>query len=281
MLGVVIVIILIFFVLIFKRRKKGNRQVQQNEASISAENTNKEAIRAAEFLNRPINVMDDDKTKRDAEYEIVLKEHERLIEAIHVPEAVTPCDVDLTPTEKVFLWYLNGKPVRRPNIAVYWFIEYGLHDYQNCVQKLFDGGYLTVAAPAESLSMLTKQQLNEILDDYALPKTGRKADLVQRIVETIPEEAINSIYKDIVRFAFTPRGHQEVNNAYSLVYFHQHRSHVPGGFSLDDVDYIVNKFPRLSPDEILLLLPEIYERARQNGCLTMENISLEELLKSK
>lgn len=256
---VIFIIVLLACIILAFSLKKNNKKGKSNTYTSVANDEKSKAIRASEYLNKPINVMDDDKEKRDAEYEIVKKEHDRLINSIHVPEIISPCDVELTPTEKVFLWYINGKPTNKPNIAVYWFIEYGVHDYQACIQKLFDGGYLTTASPKDSLSKLTIQQLGNILDDYALPKTGKKVDMVQRIIDTIPEDAINSIYKDFLRFSYTMKGHQTVNNAYPIIYFHQHKSHIPEGFTLDDVDYAVKRFPHLSPDEILILLPQIYK----------------------
>lgn len=92
--------------------------------------------------------------------------------------------------ELLFLDYLDGMPINNPPIAQKWYYEYGLN-YEETIKKLLAQGYLELSH-SRDLSKCTVAKLKEILSQKNLPRSGRKAELIERIISNFTEEEYQS-----------------------------------------------------------------------------------------
>lgn len=216
---------------------------------------NKSAIKAARKIAAPFisSVEDHDRVVvyRQALYAIVQDEHKEQIDSIHVPEKVHPQKLTLNRKERLFLWYLNGKRTDIENVGVYWYIEYQLYDYQACVQKLFDGGYLQCARPSDSLEVLKLEDLKSILKEAKLPSSGTKTKLCARIRDALSDEYINDRYPHFQTFSCTDQGNRIIQESAATIYLHQHKMNLPVHLDFRDVEKMARKYPQLSGKEIV------------------------------
>lgn len=118
------------------------------------------------------------------------KEHSDKMFALHQAEIkkFNPEGLDLssasnnqlTSVEKYFLKYLNNLSVETPNIAGYWTYEYNI-DYKKTITKFINNGYIEISN--NSISVCTVAELKTILKDNKLTVSGKKADLINRIID--------------------------------------------------------------------------------------------------
>lgn len=93
----------------------------------------------------------------------------------------------LTDIEALFLDYIDNRSTSPFKVGGYWVHDYHL-DLNQEMQKYFRSGYLQFASISFSLSKTTVPELKKILSSHQLKVSGKKAELIQRILENIPEE---------------------------------------------------------------------------------------------
>lgn len=96
--------------------------------------------------------------------------------------------ITLFPREIIFLQYNNKKNTKNfkefPN---YWYMQHGIQ-FQKVLEKFFKGGYLRFATEEEKLASLKKTELQELLAEHGLKKTGNKDALIRQILQNLPKE---------------------------------------------------------------------------------------------
>lgn len=131
--------------------------------------------------------------------------------------------VQLSLEEILFLWYLDGNDATAEGIAGYWTHDYHI-DYGAVSKKLFSYGYLTFAGTGEKLANKKVSELKKLLADNDLPVSGRKDALIQRVLESIPQDKIEQAFPEEY-FALTTAGAQLIIANEHLTYIHRHRAH--------------------------------------------------------
>lgn len=100
-------------------------------------------------------------------------------------------------TDIFFLKYINGRSVENANIAQYWYYEYGLN-YANELKKLYSSDILRISNV--NISKLKVADLKNILRHFNLPLSGKKADLMNRILDNISSEDLSSFLGDSIHY---------------------------------------------------------------------------------
>lgn len=124
----------------------------------------------------------------------------------------------LTPKEILFLIYINNKSVKS-KIARYWETEYDL-DVEYTIKHLIYLNYLTTENYRYNLERATKRELNVILEEYNLPITGKKSELVQLIKKHVPIDKQKEYFSGLY-YTQTIKGEQIVLNHNCLNEFHK------------------------------------------------------------
>ena len=268
--SIIVFCVIVFFVLRCSRKllPKKITQIRSETWTIP---------KAVSILNKPRNVFDEDAfALREKAYDFILDEHKRQLDSLKLPDTCIPCENDLTPVEILFLWYINGKSVFSPHIAPYWMIDYHVFCYQNLIQKLINSKCLTVIEPYDSLQYLKSEQLKSILDDYAIPSKGKKAELVERIQCNFSPSIINDLCRDSYMYKATPLGETIIGDNEIYILYHRGKSKQLG-LSIDDIEFVNKLFPNATArnkEEMACLMVQD-ARARHyisEGCTLRQNV---------
>ena len=90
--------------------------------------------------------------------------------------------------------------------------------HQSLVQKNF----LVPSTPEEILNSLKVVELKDILVSHSLSVTGRKADLVQRIIDSMDVNELDVLKKEKC-YSLSNAGRKFLDDNYDYVMFHKHR----------------------------------------------------------
>lgn len=111
-----------------------------------------------------------------------------------------PLNVDYEPilsTDIFFLKYLDGRTLEHPDIAQYWYYDYNLN-YSDEIKKLISAGLLTITNI--NLKKFKIEDLKNILRQFNLPLSGKKAILQKRILENISFDELSSFLDDSTHY---------------------------------------------------------------------------------
>ena len=103
-----------------------------------------------------------------------------------------------------------------------WWFEYGIRDVGHALESIKDRGFIRYQTKYEALSSLKMDQLKKILRNEGLPENGKKAELVERITESVSEDKIQ-IDGFIARYVLTESGQIELGRNGYVPYMHKHR----------------------------------------------------------
>lgn len=85
---------------------------------------------------------------------------------------------------------------RNDEYSRYYEGKYGIKNINKLHKWLYDNGYLRNAYLDEALNLYKVPELKMILESLGLPKTGKKADLIERIKESISDSEKGKVIKD-------------------------------------------------------------------------------------
>lgn len=120
-------------------------------------------------------------------------------------------DRELTAAEKCFLKILNSRPVENPGIAHYWYYRYGIK-FEEILKLYFKKGLLGIQE-INYLETCTIPVLKSILETKNLKKSGKKSELIERILKNFSESEIEKIEcKKIYEYVLTDKGKDLIDN---------------------------------------------------------------------
>lgn len=103
----------------------------------------------------------------------------------------------------------------------FWWFKYGIRDVGHALESLEQRGFIQWAPKSNGLEMLKVDELKEILINVGLSASGRKSDLVKRIVANIPDQNI-AIPNYMPKYELTERGKKELEQNGYVSYMHRH-----------------------------------------------------------
>ena len=171
----------------------------------------------------------------------------------------------LQPEEILFLWYIYNHKISTENMNIpgYWTHEYNLN-YQEIFEKFFKMGYLRWGDLKDSINTYTIKQIKHYTALKGLSSSGKKIDLINRILDHSPENEIVDFFKNKT-FQSTPQGVQIVLDNEHIVYFHQRKNY----FNIP-IKYVYKKHcqsPQLSKYELAIHIMDIEaEKHLNNKC---------------
>ena len=127
----------------------------------------------------------------------------------------------LYPAEILLLEYcLKGDyPGPKNGYPGFWWFTYGIRDVGAVLKTLEDRGYITFGTVKDSVKSFTVKQLKELLAAEGKSTVGKKADLVARVVEVVPEEEILAAGVQL-KYTLTEIGQQELDENLYVPYMH-------------------------------------------------------------
>lgn len=151
----------------------------------------------------------------------------------------------LSDIEVLFLNYCDGRSSKQFSIAGYWVHDYKLN-VNDLLQKFFRSGYLEFSDASFALTKILVPELKEILSSHHLKISGRKAELVKRILENVSPEDLQQYSHIYLRV--TEKGHQVINNRSYLTLFF--KAPLRYSITLEEASEEHRKFPDLTAPQL-------------------------------
>ena len=104
----------------------------------------------------------------------------------------------------------------------FWWFEYGIRDVAVELDNLAERGFIELASPKNSVKGFTVAQLKKLLEDNGQSVAGKKADLIERVSETLSDEIlINAGVQQ--KYVLTELGELELKENAYVPYMHKHQ----------------------------------------------------------
>lgn len=132
-----------------------------------------------------------------------------------------PSKRGLYPAEILLLEYCSKGlyPGPKNGYPGFWWFTYGIRDVGSALKSLEDRGYIILGPICNSIKNFTVPQLKELLTSHGQPTTGKKAELVDRISTTVPEEELIAAGAR-AKYMLTDMGRLELEENAYVPYMH-------------------------------------------------------------
>ncbi len=128
----------------------------------------------------------------------------------------------------------------------FWWFKYGIRDVGHALQSLEERGFIQWASKKKSLDNLKLDELKRILSEENITSSGKKADLIDRIISEIPDDKL-IIPNYTPKYELTLLGEKELEENEYIPYMHNH-SHLTTEDSRFGETFTVWDINRLFPD---------------------------------
>ena len=127
----------------------------------------------------------------------------------------------LYPHEILVLDYADSFYTQDNDYQGFWWYRYGVKNVDSVLNSLLRKGLITVAPVAKTVEKRTVAALKEVLDSYGLNLKGKKAVLVQRVMEEIPADGLDRVFPKRL-YMRTEKGETELKAEEYISYIHRH-----------------------------------------------------------
>lgn len=132
-----------------------------------------------------------------------------------------PSERGLYVAEILLLEYCRkGKyPNPKDGYPGFWWFQYGIRDVGHALESLEQRGFLMMASSRDSIGSLKVSELKDLLRKAQLPVGGKKAELVKRIQENVPDGMLADAKIDC-KYQLTELGKKELEDNAYVPYMH-------------------------------------------------------------
>lgn len=169
-------------------------------------------------------------------------ERERELENGIDPIYLKPLSNGLLPGEIVLLDWINGKS-ENTKPPGYFRYTYGI-SVKRSIKRLKDKGFIEEASPNDALNGLKVNDLKEILRENNLRVTGKKLELVERIIESGID--VSNYIKETF-YKITDKGENVFNEFYYIVPAHKNGSKDGAYCVASAIDFVKNNNLKFKP----------------------------------
>ena len=144
------------------------------------------------------------------------------------PPQPTPCelkDQSLTPSglypyEILILDRASTLYTDQEEFPAFWRRDYGILQMPKILASLVERGFLTEAGMDTTLTAATVSTLKQALRTSGKPVGGKKAELIARLLNTVPEGELYTLFPRRT-FIRTPAGNRALDEAIHISYLHK------------------------------------------------------------
>lgn len=184
----------------------------------------------------------------------------------------------------IFLWCSDGQPIKYDNEYVgYLKYQYNITNPSAFHKRLITEGYLQKADIETTLKSFLVPTLKEYCERFELKKTGKKADIIKRLIQETPIDFQNKLIEETGLYSLSLKGKAIIDKNYQFIYLHKHSRWC---ISPDDYKKESRKNSRLAYHEIIRNIffkrinQSISESLNENNVIP-EYLSLYELYKDQ
>ena len=136
-------------------------------------------------------------------------------------KGMKPNEVGLYPHEVLLLFYAPKYYLEGNTYPGFWWYKYGVKDVDKCLISLKDRGFLQIGSLRSAIEKETAAVLKDVLKDNRLKVSGKKAELVQRLIDEVSEEKLNDIFTKRT-YDLTDAGNEILKKEDYIPYIHRH-----------------------------------------------------------
>ena len=129
----------------------------------------------------------------------------------------TPSETGLYPYEILMLNYAAKYKTSQKSFPKFWYHTYQVDDPKRVLNSLYLRGYIEEASVEKSISKLTVQEIKNELKLTNNKTTGKKSELVDRLLSSASAEYLNSKFKDRY-YQLTQKGEKELQDNEYIIY---------------------------------------------------------------
>lgn len=149
----------------------------------------------------------------------------------------------------VFLWASDGQPVKgKDDYVGYLKYQYNITNPSAFHKRMITEGYLQKADIETTLKSFLVPTLKEYCERFELKKTGKKADIIKRLIQETPINFQNKLIEETGLYSLSLKGKAIIDKNYQFVYLHKHSRWC---ISPDDYKKESRKNPGLAYPEII------------------------------
>lgn len=163
-------------------------------------------------------------------------------------KGMKPNDVGLYPHEILLLSYAPKYYLEGNSYPGFWWYKYGVKDVDKCLITLKDRGFLQIGSLRSAIEKETAAVLKDVLKDNGLKVSGKKAELVQRLLDEVSEEKLNTIFTKRT-YDLTDAGNEILKKEDYIPYIHRHGIEDLDIWSLNEM--VKNRKPGLSFRDVI------------------------------
>ncbi len=140
-------------------------------------------------------------------------------------KTVIPSAHGLYPAEILLLDYCSRGTYPNPKSGYprCWWFSYGIRDVNAVLASLEERGFITLGSVKDAIPGFTIPQLKGILVAHEQATSGKKADLVVRVSQTVTDEELLAAGAQ-QKYALTELGRQELDENAYVPYMHTNRN---------------------------------------------------------
>ncbi|MCL2178647.1 MAG: SAP domain-containing protein [Proteobacteria bacterium] len=131
-----------------------------------------------------------------------------------------PSKQGLYPHEILVLSYAHKFYTCGNSFQGFWWYKYGVRDVQSVLTSLMNRGFLKIGDVKAALKSQTATAIEEVLRAHGCKVSGKKAELVQRALDEIPEDELNKRFPKRL-YQLTKEGKQELEEEAYVPYIHR------------------------------------------------------------
>ncbi|MBU7008710.1 SAP domain-containing protein [Phosphitispora fastidiosa] len=202
-----------FFDLFRRKPRPSNNEKPSMQNTKSAETTKQPKANISSFIKITTEIIP------SAAEEIVPAE-KRMQNAIASKHGLYPHEVLVLDYSRAF--YTEGN-----SFQGFWWYRYGMKDVDKYLRSLLDRGFLKVGDLQSAITLENVTVLKEVLKKHGLKVSGKKDELVQRLMIEVPHDELSSRFAKRT-YQLTELGKQALEEEGYVPYIHRH--------TLEDLD---------------------------------------------
>lgn len=145
----------------------------------------------------------------------------------------------LYPHEVLILDYAQTFYTDQTSFQGFWWYKYGIRNVEDCLKSLYDRGFLKTGSLQTAIEKENGSALKEVLKTSGLKVSGKKGELVQRLLNEVPHHELNKRFAKRT-YELTEVGKQALAEEGYIPYIHRH--------AIEDLDiWTLNKIVHKQP----------------------------------